>query len=270
MARRYYGHRGSPGLEAALQHIEDAKELSRELGGTDRDVKQYFFSLSKTQLRPILDEYERRYGRSKREYAEHAMPRWKSGRTKMSGLVAGRLYDLLPPRMPMSAKYDLTKTLWESYCPKSHKALRIGPTAAQDDVINAVRNHIFSTIENYVIPDPLQRRFSWLSSGDVEVQQQLLNHFLNLEKEQAVAGTAQQLPVMLKHLRESGDQIRGMKQSIEIGKHRFDLIYDTRAIELRFEEPTVARLANSPSSDSDWSWIWWIVGIAALIYFFVS
>jgi hypothetical protein len=266
MKRRYRSGARNPGLEAALQHIVDAKQLSLELGGTDQDVKGYFFSLPMTQLKPILDEYERKYGKSKREYAEYAMSSWKSGRTKMSGLVAGRLYDLLPPKMPMSAKYDLTKTLWESYCPRSHKTIRIGPDADQKDVIHAIRNHIFSTVENYVIPEPLNLRFRWLSSGDVKVQQQLLNHFLDAEKDLAVTGTAQQLPVMMKHLRQSADQIHGMKQTIEIGKHRFDLIYDTNLTELRLEEPTIAQSIRATSGAPDWSWIWWVVGIAALLF----
>ena len=39
-----YGNR-SVGLERALKHIREAETLSSELGGTDKDVKEYFFSL---------------------------------------------------------------------------------------------------------------------------------------------------------------------------------------------------------------------------------
>ena len=41
----------SAGLERALQHIEEAKQLTRELGGTDKDVKEYFFSLPTNELK---------------------------------------------------------------------------------------------------------------------------------------------------------------------------------------------------------------------------
>ena len=42
---RRRGRRRNYGQERALQHIQEAKDLSRELGGTDEDVKSYFFSL---------------------------------------------------------------------------------------------------------------------------------------------------------------------------------------------------------------------------------
>jgi len=254
------------GLERARQHIREAEQLSRELGGTDKDVKKYFFSLPRPELKQILDDYEREFGRSPREYAEQTLPRWKSGQRKMSGMVATRLYSLLPPRMPLETKYSLVKTLWGEYSPRSYKILRIGPDATEKQVIEAVRDHIFSTIDNYEIPLLLGNRFRWLTKGDVAVQQQLLNHFLDLEKEEAVSLTKYQLPVMLKHLRQSGDEIHRLNQSIEIGHHQFDLNFDPNAIGIKLEEP---KIVGSLSSGSNWQWLWWVVGIGiALLIFF--
>ena len=47
----------SAGYRAAMRHIEEGKALSRELGGTDEDVKAYFFGLSRRELSEIFDEY---------------------------------------------------------------------------------------------------------------------------------------------------------------------------------------------------------------------
>lgn len=58
-SRRYHGRHVDIGHERARQHIEDARRLSAELGGTDKDVKEYFFSLPPHSLRLILDAYER-------------------------------------------------------------------------------------------------------------------------------------------------------------------------------------------------------------------
>src|SRR5436305_370445 len=86
VARRRYRRRSyDPGLERALHHIREAKDLSHELGGTDEDVKRYFFDLSSEELRRILDEYEREHGKAAREYAETTIPAWRSGSRKMSG-----------------------------------------------------------------------------------------------------------------------------------------------------------------------------------------
>jgi hypothetical protein len=117
MARRRYDNRRHsrsrrpPGLEKALQHIEEGRRLSIELGGTDRDVKQYLFSLGPTELKPILDAYERQHGQQAREYAQDTIPQWRSGKRQMSGLVAARLFSLLPAFMPVERKFDLVKSL---------------------------------------------------------------------------------------------------------------------------------------------------------------
>ena len=110
-SRRYTYRKRDPGREAALKHIEAARRLSAELGGTDKDVKAYFFSLDPRELRPILDEYERQFGRSARDYAEQTIPRWRNGSRKMSGRVASRLFSLLPQHMPLRKKYELIKSL---------------------------------------------------------------------------------------------------------------------------------------------------------------
>lgn len=75
MSRQYRGRRGgykgrSYGREMAERHIREAIELSAELGGTDQDVKRYFFSLSPDRLRQILEQYGRLHGEPAREYAE--------------------------------------------------------------------------------------------------------------------------------------------------------------------------------------------------------
>ena len=39
------------------------------------------------------------------------IPKWRTGRVQMSGMVAERLFNLLPPRMPLGVKYKLVEGL---------------------------------------------------------------------------------------------------------------------------------------------------------------
>ena len=100
---RYLPHSGygypnrysrSAGHERALEHIREAQQLTRELGGSDQDVKKYFFSIPQNDLREILDEYEVRFGTKARDYAEETLPKWRDGQVQMSGLGGGTT---LPP-----------------------------------------------------------------------------------------------------------------------------------------------------------------------------
>ena len=53
----------------------------------------------------------------------------------MAGQTAERLFKLLPPRMPLQAKYKLTEGLWKHFGPSSRKRLRIGLDARLEDVL---------------------------------------------------------------------------------------------------------------------------------------
>jgi hypothetical protein len=112
-AQRYsrQGGRGDRGHEFARAHIEAGRRLTNELGGTDQDVKKYFFGLHKTDIEIILDLYEHQYGSQARAYASSTIEKWKSGKVQMGGQTASRLFNLLPPLMPLQKKYELITNL---------------------------------------------------------------------------------------------------------------------------------------------------------------
>ncbi len=270
MARRYssrgYGNYNA-GAEAARRHIEAAAELSRELGGTDKDVKEYFFNLPPNKLEPILQAYGKRHGSSARSYAEQTMPKWRSGRTQMSGLVAERLFNLLPPRMPLETKYKLTENLWEHFGPTSKKRLRIGLDGEVDEAVEIVRSHFDEVVLGHKIPDELERRFNWLSGGDVSVKQDLLNHLRSMERQLLTEGARIQLPAMLTHMQaDSAGRTTRMAQILKIGKHELELLIDPKAQGVALEEYKFER-ANGASGLSDLPWGWIIfIAIALGLY----
>lgn len=260
--RPYYGRRRySPGLERALQHIREAHELSRQLGGTDKDVKEYFFSLRVHELRQVLDRYEAEFGKPAREYAEQTIPKWKSGKTTMSGLVAGRLFSLLPQMMPLKTKYDLAENLWKQYCPTSSSSLVIGADASVDEIVATVARHFDQTVQSYTVPEPLKQRFAWLAQGDVQAYEQLLNHFLELEKSQIAELARGHVTTLLAHIREHGRVTKGVRQTLEIGKHRYELHFDGRAKGIRTGAPS----SRSSPERSGLMWVLAIIGVIVLL-----
>lgn len=271
--RSYYSGRADIGHEMARRHIEDAKRLSEELGGTDQDVKEYFFALPPRELSVVLNEYERQYGSNKRAYAQSVIDQWRTGTRRMSGTVAERLFKLLPPRMPLEAKYKLIENLWNHVGPRSRKVLRVGLDADIQQIAQAVREHMENVVVHYTIPTALERRFEWLAAGDSRVKQQLLNHFLEYEKIVVVDGAKLRVPVLIEHLRgDAGANTHRAAEVLKLGNHELEVTVERSAAGVRLEEPYVAP-TYAPSgtvhapSGSSYGWVLWLVGALILIYF---
>lgn len=244
--------------------------MSAELGGADKDVKAYFFSLSPTALAPILKDYESRYGTSARQYAQSALPQWRNGRRQMSGLVAERLVDLLPPRMPLVEKYKLIEGLWKHVGPTSRKVLRVGVDSAPADILEAAAAHIEEVVVSYQIPERLEHRFQWLAAGDANVRQQLLNHLRAMEKNLVVDAVRLHLPVLLEHSTTNGEITQRVTQTVQVGKHELTILLDRPEAGIHLEEPSVAYARQSRGTGSGGAIIWWIIGGLIALGWFVS
>ena len=257
------------GQLSAMEHIRERERLTRQLGGSVRDVTDYFFALPPTELHQLLNEYETQFGIEARDYAEMTYPKWKARKVQMSGLVAGRLFLLLPPRMPLAEKYRLTQSLWQNIGPKSHKVLVVGNGARAEEVILKIRAHVEGVIGDFSIPDQLQNRFNWLSAGDVQIKQTLLNYVQKRERAMAADAAAQEVPVLLRFLeRESHRSAHRLSQQLEIGNHRLEVEYDSGASGVRLEEPSdyFRRRSLASAVDRKDTWKFWAFAICFVLF----
>src|SRR5262249_8627068 len=251
--RAGYHRRYDAGREAARRHIEEAKAFSREIGGTDTDVKQYFFSLTGNQLNDIFREYGEKYGGKSEEYARLTFSRWRTGATKMSGTVAKRLFDLLPPRMPLAKKYELAQNVWKHFGPSSSHHYTVGPNANVSTVATLIAEKLDKVVLEYGVPETLQNRFRWLAAGDVRLQEQLLNHFRQLQKTLAVEKIQYELPVLQQQMHEYGGITFRARSTIQIHRHNISVWIDKRlGNEIRESAPGYG-FANGIT------WFWWII-----------
>jgi hypothetical protein len=147
----------------------------------------------------------------------------------MSGLVAERLFQFLPPWMPLSDKYLLTEKLWKHHGPSSRKIVLIGPEVTPEEVVAAAEEHLSTVITEFKVPSELERRFRWLAAGDVGVKQVLLNRLLDAERVLATESIRQQLPVLLNHLATDTRGLTGrISQTVRVGKHELEVVLARR------------------------------------------
>lgn len=253
----YYGNYG---YERAREHIREAREFSAELGGLDRDVKDYFFSLPRDELERVFVAYGRAFGADKEEYARMTFPRWKSGAVKMSGLVAKRLFSFLPPRMPIAKKYELAANVWHHFGPSSVHHLRIGGQTPNDNVVAEVLRILDENVTAYSVPENVRNRFGWLAGNDVELQEKLLNHFRAEEKNLANQKLSLELPVLKKQFNENPNTTHRIVSTLKINKHQLHVYLDPNLTDgIEFGAPRIVYQSAGPN------WFMIIVGIVILL-----
>ena len=235
---RYASQRRS-GKDMALEHFRDGMGFSRGMGGADKVVKEYFLSLRPGQLEPILTEYGQIYGSEAENYARKALPKWRSGSVTMSGMVARRLFSLLPPRMPLKEKYQLAENLWRYFGPSSQHEFTIGTNTDVDTITRLVSKRLDEKVTPVKIPDSVRNRFNWLAADDVRLKEQLLNHVRQQQKKLAVAEVRRRVQTLQRHTAE-GIAVCA-HSTIYIDKHQVDIWLDNTSGENVFEGRPVAR-----------------------------
>ncbi len=229
MSRNHYRRNSyNRGYEKARQHIEEAAALTKELGGTDQDVKEWFFSLERRELRPILNEYGSKYGFKARDYAEKTLRKWESGRVQMSGLVASRLFNILPGYMPTEKKFSLVRSLWKSQCPNEIRTLRVGPDAQAEEVAGEVKRNLEDLVQSYQISSSIRKRFKWLAHKDSTLQEDLENHFMQQRREILSDAIQNRVPMLISQIRQRGMH-SGINQTITVGNYKLLLQYQQKA-----------------------------------------
>lgn len=227
----------------------------------DNEVKDYFFSLPPDQRARVFDDYGRKYGEQKRAYAEATYYKWKNGTVHMSGLVAERLFDLLPPIMPINLKLRIVEGLFENSGAARSDYVLTPLDASASTVIAFVGDNLLKELEGQQIAAGLKSQFGWLAGEDATVAEQLLKHSLNLTVD-AKKATAAAIMHQMDHSRaENDDVIKDVVSTIRVRKHEVH-IKRTEAVDAI---ATVDRWAferggrkQERASGGGFNWIIWL------------
>jgi hypothetical protein len=124
----------------------------------------------------------------------------------MSGKVAERLLNLVPPVLDASTRFDLVKKLRFAHMRKEHKRVTCEPTDWRN-VLAPLVSDLLTASHEFQLPEAAVKRVRWLANGDTEAAQRLL---AAAEQEEAVG--------RLRYLEAEFDRIDFMLQNIESTK----------------------------------------------------
>ena len=194
---------------------------------------------------------------------------WKSGKRKMSGLVAGRLYNLLPPIMPIETKYSMVKVLWNKYGPKTNKVLKVGSGVNANEIYSEAKNYLIKIVQDWEVNENLKKRFNWLSSGDVNIYEKLLNHYKDLEKVQIIAGLKNKMPVLVEFINKNENITVSLTETINIVNHKLEIKFNANQEGISITDPEMYTPTYDKVSDNSSSgvpiFVWIIIGLFILM-----
>ena len=234
MARQQYKYkRGNYQSSQAIRHIEEAKELTKQLGGIDQDVKVWFFNLTGSTFNNIMQEYKELYGTKAYDYAVYTLPRWKSGQRQMSGMVAERLFNLIPKHMQLADKYKLVDSLWKFTTVSNKVLIRTNKETEINEIVVLLQKEVNRLDTNWEIPENLSNRFVWLAGDDSITYQKLLSYIVDQERKLITTMLPHQITELLnRYQNEWSDTSNYFSHTVDIGKHSVEVRITEDASEL--------------------------------------
>lgn len=154
--------------------VSKRQKLTSTFGGVDRDVERIFLSLESVDLEELLEVYTDEFGASAGSYARKTYPKWRNGSVRMSGEVAERLLNLLPPLLPYEARYDLVKKLRQANFRKLSRTVQTAPDRWRQDLQPAI-DDVVRHGESANLSDALKQRLAWLADGDTAAAERMMS-----------------------------------------------------------------------------------------------
>jgi hypothetical protein len=159
--------------------------LSAMVGGFDRDVLEKFYALSADQLARLFNIYEDEYGEGAAGYARKVYDEWKAGIVRPSAQTINRLLDHLPKVLNFDGKCELLRKLRERHRKPEHHSIKVKVDDWKSRLVPLVKRIVEKAYTSN-LPEIVESRLTWLSSGDMQVARALLSHSQALEGAVAV------------------------------------------------------------------------------------
>ena len=234
-------------------------------------------NLDDQRLRRLLHAYRLQHGERSYEYCVVTLPKWRSGRSKMSGLVAERIFDLLPQFVTSSERQQIAEKLWKHLSPSSDNQLLVSPKSSPEEVREALDDYARRCIRSYNFPDRLRDRFAWIANRDVDLTQRLLNHFQQMEYYIAAETIRVRLPIIAEKLNTLHKGLTAnATEEIRVGKHRLKIVFtaaakaddkpQARRVRIARQNSEALHAADAATDDDNTGCLVWILVVGAILW----
>ena len=256
-------------ISEALRHIQEAEEFNIRTYGADRIIKNYFFNMSPELREKVFREYGRIYGPERLDYARDTYEKWKTGQVKMSGMVAKRIFDLMPRYLTPEQRMSVVEYIWRKLRRHDSVYFRFSPVVTASDLQRKLQGYLEEHVKTREVPEDLKKEFSWLSSEDTAVYEKLLNRFLDLDRQRILTTVRLTMQKVQQFLRNPDNAVylQKFEQTVKTDGLEIHLLFDpgVEGVSITSHDPRFRRSSTAEDNYMGWGCLVIIVIVSLLI-----
>lgn len=151
--------------------------LTSMFGEAVGEIKSSFLSLNSSALEELLEDYEQIHGKGPGKYARATYPKWKAGKTQLSGKTMERLIELVPPYLTTEQRFNLLKIVLKLHKVNGPtKRIEINtdePTKGFKEIDQAL-NELTINDPLAALPERVMNAAKWLYDDDITSARSML------------------------------------------------------------------------------------------------
>lgn len=256
-------------ISEALRHIQEAEEFNIRTYGADRIIKNYFFNMTPELREKVFREYGRIYGPERLDYARDTYEKWKTGQVKMSGMVAKRIFDLMPRYLTPEQRMSVVEYIWRKLRRHDSVYFRFSPVVTASDLQKKLQGYLEEHVKTREVPEDLKKEFSWLSSEDTAVYEKLLNRFLDLDRQRILTTVRLTMQKVQQFLRNPDNAVylQKFEQTVKTDGLEIHLLFDpgVEGVSITSHDPRFRRPSTAEDNYMGWGCLVIIVIVSLLI-----
>lgn len=163
-----------------------------QLNLQNAEIIKVLLNLNEDSLSELFQLYRETFGKGAAYYARQTYKKWKDGKVRPNNQTYQRFLVHLPKVMNFDLKVEILRLLMHEYCPKDQHNL----TVYTDDWETPLKPLVEKLIEkNYQneLPSQVLKKLEWLSEGEMQLAQKILQESQAEEGKIAVSMLRQEI-----------------------------------------------------------------------------
>lgn len=199
--------------------------LSALFGSAIEKIRYAFINLDEDARDELFSDYGAIHGDSAERYARKTFPKWKSGKTNLSGQTMERLVELVPPYLSSEQRFSILQLVLQRHKKSApSRTIRINVKQPEEG-FSELQNALASMSHDDVLahlPESVMKAGSWLYDDDITATRAMLAEVERLENDMIRTNASRDITLLSRTI--SSGQVQAANYSVEMPAGKLNII----------------------------------------------